>query len=901
MPEPLRVVVLEDNPEDRELMLRALQAGGFEPTCLMARNREEYLAAIGDQPDVILADHTLPHFDSLSALDLLRATGAETPFIIVAGALHPALAVEGMKRGANDCLAKDQLHRLAAAVREAIQRCERRRSAAAAANLDWQRQLQFGFIQCSARLGVWHWNPHDDRLTWNDELYRLFGVDRQTFTPAFPNFLALVHPEDRQRVREREELAVRDRQPFEHEFRIVRPDGSIRNLHGRGGALLDDEGNVREVLGVVVDTTELRLAEQAHARLAAIVECSEDGILSESVDGTIMSWNRAAERIFGYRAEEVIGRPLKVLQPEDFCEEASALRAAVLRGERVQHYETQRARADGRLVWISLSLSPIYDRAGNIIGISRIARDITQRRKAEEMLRDSEERFAACFAQASIGMAITTLGGHLLQVNPALCQMLGYDERELAGMQFQSLVYPEDRVRAREDHGRLLGGKCSNLTVEKRYMDRHGSPIWVQVTVSLIRDVQGRPARFLTLIEDIRARKQAAQALRESEERHRLMFDCNPSPILVSEAGTRRLLAVNPAAVKTYGYSHEELLGMRLDGLRPADGLPPLLEALKLVDHGRVVVMTTRHKRKDGSIFEAEVVGRRLVYNGNDAHIAVVHDRTERLRAEHLERERENLKDAINAMEQVLGVVGHELRTPLAGMMAICEFLLSPESRGRPECETFLRSMNDEIARMSNTVDDLLEAARLNSGRARWNWSDLEIGPTCRDAMETIRPLVDEARVTLRLNVEPGVTVMRGDAGAIRRLALNLLSNARKHTIDGSIDLNICSREFGGARWTEIRISDTGAGIPAEILGRLGEAFALNSGVVGSNYVNGTGLGLAICKGIAEAHGGSIRFDSQPGKGTTVTVLLRADLDLPALVRQKFFETASNSEQGKAA
>jgi PAS domain S-box-containing protein len=253
--------------------------------------------------------------------------------------------------------------------------------------------------------------------------------------------------------------------------------------------------------------------------------------------------------------------------------------------------------------------------------------------------------------------------------------------------------------------------------------------------------------------------------------------------------------------------------------------------------------------------------------------------------AEQLERERLALKDAVAAMEQVLGVVGHELRTPLAALRAISEFLLSDDARATREWEVFLRNLNDEVVRMSDTVDALLEAARLNSGQAKWNWTEFDLGQACDGALEPARPLVNASRVALTCRVEPPDARMRGDADAVRRLVTNLVTNARKHTTDGGIEVaaQLLDEEVEGVRrrWVQLHVSDTGSGIPPEIVERLGEAFALNAGVVGARHVSGTGLGIAICKGIVEAHGGEMTIDSAPGRGTTVLVRLWADLDGP--------------------
>jgi signal transduction histidine kinase len=152
----------------------------------------------------------------------------------------------------------------------------------------------------------------------------------------------------------------------------------------------------------------------------------------------------------------------------------------------------------------------------------------------------------------------------------------------------------------------------------------------------------------------------------------------------------------------------------------------------------------------------------------------------------------------------------------------------------------------------------------------------------CSEALEGIRPLIDSDAITLGMNIQPPEAEMRGDGGAIRRLVINLLTNAKKHTTRGRIDLSVrLNNEKNGSQWAELSISDTGDGIEPAILDRLGQAFSLNSGVIGDSHVKGSGLGLAICKGIAAAHGGFIAVDSVRGKGTIITARLRADLTGP--------------------
>ncbi len=265
-----------------------------------------------------------------------------------------------------------------------------------------------------------------------------------------------------------------------------------------------------------------------------------------------------------------------------------------------------------------------------------------------------------------------------------------------------------------------------------------------------------------------------------------------------------------------------------------------------------------------------------------------VHKQVEELRIRllQIEEERNHLRSALLAFEQLLGVVGHELRTPLAAVRATAELLLDDEAPDAAGSSVFVKNIHSEVVRMAHLVDDLVEVARLNSGVARWNWSEFGVGQICEEALSTLSLIISQDKVGLVLKVDPTDLVMRGDSGAIRRLVVNLVNNAYKHTPQGSISVLASNLTIGSLDWVQIVVSDTGHGMSPEVAARLGEAFALNSGVVGENHVQGSGLGLAICRGIVAAHGGTISVNTALEKGTSVTVLLRADLSEPTVVAQ---------------
>ena len=415
--------------------------------------------------------------------------------------------------------------------------------------------------------------------------------------------------------------------------------------------------------------------------------------------------------------------------------------------------------------------------------------------------------------------------------------------------------------------------------------------------------------QVLAIRQNERLYVQLSDAFAELENSHRSLAAANAA-LAASEERFRA--AAESASDVCYEYDHATGLVEWFGDVDALLGFAPASfprtraaweEILHPDDRDRVLAALGRHLA-GGERFEAEYRVRgadgayrhwlargRVMSAGRGASqrmVGAVSDVTARKRAEAAEGERAALRQAVSAMEGVLGVVGHELRTPLAGLRAMSEFLLTDGVVGSKDCEQMLGGINEEVVRMAETVNDLLEAARLNSGLAKWKWSQFGLKTVCEEAIDPIRPLVDEEQVRLECDVPDGCE-MRGDADAVRRLALNLLSNARKYTKQGSIRVSARLVTEGGERWTEITVADTGAGIPPEIRDRLGEAFALNAGMIGANHVNGTGLGLAICKGIAAAHGGCLSIRSNVGEGTTVVAKLRADL--PGAV----------TEQGKAA
>jgi len=265
------------------------------------------------------------------------------------------------------------------------------------------------------------------------------------------------------------------------------------------------------------DISARKQAEQALRRLADIIEASGDAIFATTPGGVITSWNPGAEQLYGYTAEEAVGAAFAMLiSPDRAPKDFEVLRRA-MHGSRLDDYETDQLCADGSLVPVSLGVSPIRGSSGALVGASVIARDRTERKRAEEALREVQEAFRAAFVDAPIGMALFSADpdddGRLLQVNDSLCAITGYGSDELLRSSLHAITHPldqEEEVAFTED---LLAGRIPNYQIEKRFVRRDGRPVWVMHNVSIVHDAADRALYGIAQVQDITERKRAEEGL----------------------------------------------------------------------------------------------------------------------------------------------------------------------------------------------------------------------------------------------------------------------------------------------------------------------------------------------------------------------------------------------------
>lgn len=521
-------------------------------------------------------------------------------------------------------------------------------------------------------------------------------------------------------------------------------DYVMRDRPRRLAVILEGVGKTREKSLPAGEESHRR----SHALLRAVTENSPDAIYVKGMDGKYLLANTPMGEIVGKPVSEVLGKDDAELFEPRTAARIAAVDRRVMDSGFTQIFEETHVAADGTLRTFISSKGPLRDDRGEVYGLVGISHDITARKRMEDALRRSEERYRSLALATTQIVWVASPAAEFLEGLENWCEFTGQTPAQARDHGWLDAVHPDDRARVMAEVGRAVGAR-NTMVLDCRVHTADGA--W--------RHIEGRGVPVLSL---------------------------------------------------------------------------------------------------DGSVRE---------------WIGTCTDVTGVRQARELEQERNSLRNAVGAMEQVLGVVAHELRTPLAATRAMAEFLLTDVAQPA-ENQPFLNAIHDEVIRMAGMVNDLLEVARLNSGTARWKWGEVNVAAACEAAVNTVRPLA-KSGVAITLEVLPEGLAMQGDPEAIRRLVLNLASNACKFTDGGSIHVRA---RAAGDSYVELEVADTGRGMAPETVSRLGEAFALNAGIVGENHIHGTGLGLAICKGIVAAHGGRMCVDSEPGRGTMVWVKLRRDL-----------------------
>ena len=677
-----------------------------------------------------------------------------------------------------------------------------------------------------------------------------------------------LHPDDRDGYTAAYLRAVENREPFEADFRMQRADGEYRWMKSRAMPRATDDGSALTYAGCTIDIHDAKLAEAQLALLAAVVNSSQDAIYSFTLDTRIVSWNRAAEALFGWTEAEILGQNWKLFMPSELGEELDRIVAMVQSGQSVTGFETKRLRKDGSRFDVSLAFSPVVAQ-GKIIAISAIARDITYHKIAEGQ-RDQQARLLDLSLDAII--VWTSPDNRIEYWNQGAERLYGYAAGEVYGRSMHEVlktIFPisQSEIEARiyqegEWDGRLLhtqksGGRLAVLSRMQRIARPEGN-----VVLEVNRDI--------TVIEA------AEQAVAEAAAHLNAIVETAVDGIItIDEHGV--IESFNPAAEKIFSYSAADITGKKITLLMPElalnFGAGDGTDDFRGVGQGSIASGTeTRGRRSDGSEFPVDFGLSETVMGETRFYTALMRDATARKEAEQALIEAKNAADAANrAKSEFLANMSHEIRNPMTGIMGYADILLERlQDKGAIEC---VRTIKDSGQYLLQIINDLLDLAKIEAqGGLQLEKEDIHLPTFLTDVYTLMEGAARAKGLPLSLKYDGVIPYeIESDPKRVRQILINLLGNAIKFTDRGGVELAV---RFDAAQAElQLRVSDSGIGMTQEQQQNLFKPFAQGDSSMTKTY-GGTGLGLAITKRLVEALGGHIGVDSISGRGSTFQVTL---------------------------
>ncbi|HTW64248.1 MAG TPA: PAS domain S-box protein [Bryobacteraceae bacterium] len=651
-----------------------------------------------------------------------------------------------------------------------------------------------------------------------------------------------------------------------------RKDGSLYHEDMRITPVKDSHSEIVSYIAIKRDVTKRRETEDAQRFLAAIAESSEDAIVAYSPAGVILTWNRAAEVIFGYPAQEAIGRHVSMFVAPDRRYRLEHLTEQVLQNNAVSQHEGICLRKDGSPVQISATAYPIKNSGGEIVAVSVILRDISERKRAEERIHEKESRFRIMADGCPALMWVTNAEGRVEFINRAYREFIGTTLDRVEGLDWEALVHPDDAQRYLDDSYRALRDR-GPLRSETRLKNAKGEWRWVASYAEPRFSPSGEFLGYVGICPDITERKQIEEALRRSEEKFRQLAENIREVFWMMPPEGNEILYVSPAYEQVWGRTCESLYKDPMswtDTIQPEDRDRAYAMFARQIQ-GEAVDSEYRIRTPDG--VEKWICDRAFpIRDANGRLIRIVgiaEEITEQMRYQReLIHAREDADVANRAKSDFLANMSHEIRTPMNGIIGMTELTLDTELDSTQR--EYLNAVKYSADALMAVINDILDFSKIEAGKLGLDPIEFSLRDCVGHAMKTLSVRAHEKNLELACSVPPDLEDgLVGDPVRLRQIVLNLAGNAIKFTDQGEVVLHVqLEAAESQGKLLHFTIADTGIGIPPEKQRAIFDPFTQADTSTTRKY-GGTGLGLAISTRLVEMMGGRIWVESEPGKGST--------------------------------
>lgn len=855
-------------------------------------------------------------------------------------------------------------------------------------------------------------------LTWNNGSEKITGYSRkEVIGTVAANLLAPGFEADAKEILEQ---VMSGKKVHHFETRLLHKQGHEVLVSLTVSPMYGKERTLEAISIIARDITLQKEAEALRSRLASIVEESDDAIISRTLDGTIVTWNPASERIFGYTANEVVGGPKSILFPLDLREEETRLINKIKRGERIKNFESVRVRKDGKMINVSLTISPIKTASGEIIGASTIARDITDRvkieaernailenvqagiaacdsngtltffnevarkfhnlpemsisadewamrynlyhpdgktlmkkeeiplyralvngsvknaemvirstdgisryilaeghaifdksgrkmgavvamhdisdrKKVEEQLRQSEEKYRVVINNIKEVVFQAEAEGKWVFLNPAWTDITGFTLEESYGKPVTEFVHEEDRELSTRYYHTLISGEKEHITYEVRFRTKSGSFKWIEVAARVMHGSDNSILGTTGILRDVTLKREAEESIREksfqlqhmneeltrqieerkfferqlenayadleqrvfertrelslSEERFRLLGDMIPH--IVWTAGPDGSIDYYNKKLDDYtGFTFSETVGTGwLDLIHDDDRPRTIEEWQEAVSTGEMFEAEYRLKRKDGQYrwFLARALplrdGKNIVKWFGSA--TDIHD----------QKMLEEKKD------EFIGIASHELKTPLTSIKAYMQLLQTMVPEGST-LKNYVKKTNGFVDKLNGLITELLDVSKIQAGKLQFNMEQIDLSVLVRESVESVQ----HSSTTHKIIIEDDLPIRKvtGDKMRLEQVLINFLTNAVKYSPQAN---KVIVKAWEEDDRVIVSVRDFGLGIPRENQKKIFDRFYRVEGL--SPHISGLGIGLYIASEIVRRHKGKVWVESEEGKGST--------------------------------
>ncbi len=674
-----------------------------------------------------------------------------------------------------------------------------------------------------------------------------------------------------------EQEIIRTGQPMlTKEEKETWPDGRETWVSTTKMPLRDVNGNIIGTFGISRDITERKQAEQALIEerhlLHTLMDNLPDSIYFKDRDSRFVRINKALAKAFGSSdPAQAIGKTDFDFFTDEHARPAFADEQEIIRtGQPMLAKEEKETWPDGREGWVSTTKMPLRDANGNIIGTFGISRDITERKAAEEMVRESEERYRSLTESTRDWVWEADAEGIYIYSSPKVKDLLGYEPEEVIGKTPFDFIPPDEAKRVGAEFGAIAESRRAFQRLENTNLHKDGRRVVLETSGMPVFDATGHFRGYRGIDRDITERKRAEEALRASEQRYRLLFERNLAGVYRT-TWDGQFLDCNEAFARILGFeSPREVLAQKAGSLyfNPADRETYL--AL-LREHGGVSNFEECLRRKDGNpvwVLENESVGE-SEGGGPPVLEGTIIDITERKWAEaELKQAKEAAEAASRAKSEFLANMSHEIRTPMNGIIGMTELALDTELT--PEQREYLVMVKDSADNLLTLINDILDFSKIEAGKLGLDLIDFNLHDTLANTMKTLAPRASGKGLEFVYQTPPSLPRdLVGDPGRLRQILVNLVGNAIKFTERGEVVVHVetQSQTEEGVE-LHFAVTDTGIGIPREKRELIFAAFAQADASMTRKY-GGTGLGLAITSQLVKMMGGRLWVESEPGQGST--------------------------------